>query len=131
MKFAAWFTALCYIAIGIVGLVSPDTLLTARQYLGTPVGHYAGGAVRLAMGVSLILCAPVARTPKTLRILGAVLCLQGLASVVSSVDLARTVMQAEAPHTSLLRVGALIALASGAFIAFTVTGRLRLDRSRF
>ena len=125
MKFAAMLTALFYIAIGIGGLVSTETLLTARQYLGTPVGHYAGGAARLAMGLALILCAAASRFPKILRVLGAVMCLQGLAAVFSSVELARTVMELEAPHTALLRVGALIALTSGGFIAFAVTAGRR------
>ena len=121
MKLAALLTALVYIAIGIAGLVSTDAMIAARDYLGTAAGHYAGGAARLAMGLTLILFAPSARTPKTLRVLGAVMCLQGVAAVFSSVELARAVIELEKPHTALLRVGALIALASGGFIAFTVT----------
>ena len=120
LKSAALLTALVYIAIGVVGLVSPATLLTAREYLGTPVGHYAGGAVRLVMGIALILCAPASRFPKILRVLGAVMCLQGLVAAFSSVALARTVMELERPHTALLRLGALVALGSGGIIAFAV-----------
>ena len=116
--------ALFNIVVGIVGLVSPDSLVTVRrQYFATPVGLYAAGAVRVAMGLVLILVAPASRAPKTLRALGAVVCLQGLAAMLFGVDRARAILEWEAMHTALLRAGAVVALATGGFVAFAVTGR--------
>jgi uncharacterized membrane protein len=121
MKYAALLAALFYIVIGIVGLASPETLMAARQHIAsTAAGLYAGGVARIVMGLVLILAAPASRTPKILRVLGTVICVQGLAAILSGVDRARAVIEFEASHTAYLPVGATLALASGGFIAFVV-----------
>jgi len=122
MRIAALLFALFTILVGIVGLVSPDSVTTVRRlYFATPVGLYAAGAVRVAMGLVLILCAPTSRAPRTLRALGAVVCMQGLAGTFMGPDRARAILEWEAMHTALLRAGAAVALSSGAFVAFAVT----------
>ena len=71
----------------------------------------------------VILCAPVSRAPKTLRALGAIMCMQALTATLLGPDRARAVLAWETMQgTALLRVGAAVALASGGFIAFAVTG---------
>jgi len=46
-------------------------------------------------------------------------------------DRARAILEWEAVHTGLLRIGALMALATGGFVAFTVTLRpARSDSGR-
>jgi hypothetical protein len=124
VKSAALLVALFTIVVGIVGLVSPDSVTTVRRlYFATPVRLYAAGALRVAMGLVLILCAPASRAPKTLRALGAVVCMQGLAATLLGPDRARAILEWETMQgTALLRVGAAVALASGCFIAFAVTG---------
>ena len=122
MRIAALLFAFFTVLAGIVGLVSPDSVTTVRRlYFATPAGLYAAGAVRVAMGLVLILCAPASRAPRTLRALGAVVCLQGLAATLLGPDRARGILEWEAMHTALLRVGAVVALAAGGFIAFAVT----------
>jgi hypothetical protein len=121
--------AVFIIVVGIVGLISPDSVTTVRRlYFSTPVGLYAAGAVRVAMGLVVILCAPVSRAPKTLRALGAVICMQALAATLLGPDRARTVLEWEAIQgTALLRGGAAVAFATGGFLAFAVVPR-RADR---
>jgi hypothetical protein len=122
VRIAVLLVALFSIVVGIVGLVSPDSLVTVRrQYLATPVGLYAAGAVRVAMGIVLILCAPASRAPKTLRALGAVMCVQGVAPQFLGLERTRAMLEWEAKHTALLRAGAVAALATGGFLAFAVT----------
>ena len=122
MRIAAFLFALFTIVVGLVGLVSPDSVTTVRrQYFATPGRLYAAGAVRIAMGLVLILCAPISRAPRTLRGLGAVVCLQGLAAMFLGLDRARAILEWEAMHTALLRAGAVVALATAGFIAFAVT----------
>ena len=122
MRIAALLVALFTIFVGIVGLVSPDSVTTVRRlYFATPVRLYTAGAVRIAMGLVLILCAPASRAPRTLRALGAVMCLQGLAATLLGLDRARAILEWEAMHTALLRAGAVVALATGGFVAFAVT----------
>ena len=122
---AALLVGLSTIVVGAAGLVSPDSLTAVRRlYFATPVRLYAAVAVRVAMGLVVTLCAPGSRAPKTLRVLGALMCMQGLAAAVFGPERARVVLEWETTHgATVLRVGAAIALASGGFIAFAVTGR--------
>ena len=134
-EIAALLVALVTIVVGIVGLVSPDSVTTVRRlYFATPVGLYAAGAVRVAMGLVVILCAPASRAPKTLRALGAVMCMQALAATLLGPDRARAVLEWETMQgTALLRVGAAVALAAGGFLAFAVSGhrpKLRAKHSQ-
>ena len=76
------------------------------------------------MGVVVILSATVSRAPKTLRALGALMCMQGLSATLLGPEHARTVLEWEARQgPALLRVGAAVALAAGGFMAFALTGQ--------
>ena len=121
---AAFLVALFAIVVGIVGLDSPDSVTTVRRlYFATPVGLYAAAAVRVAMGLVVILAAPASRAPKVLRVLGALMCMQGLAATLFGPDRARAILEWEAMQgTAILRVGAAVALATGGLLAFAVTG---------
>jgi hypothetical protein len=124
VRSAALLVAVFTIVVGIVGLMSPDSVTTVRRlYFATPVGLYAAAAVRVAMGLVVILCAPASRAPKTLRALGAVMCMQAFTATLLGPDRARAVLEWEAmQRPALLRVGAAVALAAGGFIAFAVSG---------
>jgi hypothetical protein len=125
MRIAALLVAVFTIIVGIVGVVSPDSLTAVRrQYFATPVGLYVAGALRLVMGLVVILVAPTSLAPKTLRALGAVMCVQAVTATLLGPDRARAVLEWETMQgAALLRVGAAIALAAGAFMAFAITGR--------
>ena len=127
MRIAVLLVALVTIVVGVLGIVSPDRVTTVRrQYFATPVRLYAAGAVRVAMGLVVILCAPASRAPKTLRALGAVMCLQALAATILGPDRARAVLEWESIQgAALLRVGAAVALAVGCFLAFAVSGHVQ------
>jgi len=72
----------------------------------------------------LILAASHSRWPRTLRLLGAVVCLQGLSATLLGLDHARAIMEWEGMQGSaLLRGGAVVALATGIFVAFAVARR--------
>ena len=121
MRIAALLVALFIVVVGMVGIVSPDSLTTVRrQYFATPVGLYVAGAVRVVMGLVLILVARVSRAPKILRTLGAVMCAQGLAATLLGLDRAQAILEWEVMHPALLRAGAVVALASGGFVALAV-----------
>jgi len=124
--------ALFTIVVGIGGLVSPESLTTVRRlYFATSVGLYAAGAVRLAMGLVVILSATASRAPKTLRVLGAMMCAQALAATLFGPDRARAILEWEALQgPAVLRVGAAVALVAGSYIAFAVTGHRRESRAR-
>ncbi len=123
MRIAAWPVALLSIVVGIAGIVSPGGGMTLRRlYYATPGLFYALIATRSAMGLGLILAASSCRWPRTLRALGAMVCLQGLSATILGLDRARAIMEWEGMQgTALLRAGAAVALACGCFILFAVT----------
>jgi hypothetical protein len=123
LRIAAWPVALLNIVVGIVGIVSPDGgMAVRRMYFATPGPFYSVVVVRSIMGLALLLAASSSRWPRTLRLLGTVVCLQGLSATVLGLDHARAVMEWEGMQGhALLRAGAAIALASGAFIVFAIT----------
>src|SRR5215472_12182539 len=58
MKTAALFVALLSIVVGIVGLVSPEYgTMVRRQYFASPATLYPAVALRLIMGLVVILAA--------------------------------------------------------------------------
>ena len=122
MRTAALPIALLSIVVGIAGIASPDGGMTLRRLLfATPGLFYAVVAVRSAMGLGLILAASSTRWPTSLRVLGAVVCLQGLSATLLGPDHGRAIMEWEGMQGSaFLRAGAAVALASGGFIVFAV-----------
>jgi hypothetical protein len=127
MRIAALLVALFTVAVGVVGLVSPASLTAVRrQYVATPTGLYTAGAVRLAMGLVVILGATASRAPKTLRLFGALMFMQGLSATILGPEHARTVLEWETVRPALLRAGAIVALASGLFMVLAlIAGRRR------
>ena len=124
VRVAALLVGLFTVGVGVLGLVVPDTLTTARrQYFATPTGLYTAGAVRIAMGLVVILSATASRAPKIQRLFGALICMQGLSATLLGPEHARTVLEWETTRPALLRAGAMVAIASGVFITFAVTGR--------
>ena len=125
MRIAALLVALSTIVISIGGLISPESGTDIRRlYFATPVRLYTAAAFRVAMGLVVILSATASRAPRTLRTLGALMCMQGLSAALLGPEHARTVLEWEAGQgPALLRVGAAVALAAGGFMAFAVTGQ--------
>jgi len=116
----------------MAAIVSPDTATTLRRsYYATPGRFYAAGAVRVAMGLVLVLAASSSRWPRTLRALGAMMCLQAIAANLFGLERARAIMEWEAMQgTALLRAGAVVALATGVFVAFAFTKRPPEEQSK-
>jgi hypothetical protein len=125
VRIAALLVALFTIVVGIGGLISPESGTEIRRlYFATPVRLYAAAAVRVAMGLVVILSATDSRAPKILRALGALMCLQGLSATLLGPEHARTVLEWETRlGPALLRAGAAVALAAGGFMAFALTGQ--------
>ena len=124
LRIAALLVAFFSIVVGIVGLVSPEygTWLR-RQYFASPETLYPAVLLRLAMGLVVMLAATSSRAPKTMRALGAVMCLQALTATILGADHARAVMEWETLQgTAVLRVGAAVALAAGCFMVFAFAG---------
>jgi len=126
MKFLALLLALFVIVVGIAGVVRPEILITVGRYVITPAGLYAVAALRVGFGLVLIFVALKSRAPRTLRALGAVVVVAGLATPLFGVERARAIFDWEAAHgTALIRVGAGLAIVLGSFLAFAIAAGRR------
>ena len=133
VRSAALLVAVFTIIVGLGGLISPETGTEIRRlYFATPVRLYTPAAVRVVMGLVVILSAAVSRAPKTLRAMGALICMQGLAATLLGPVHARAVLEWETMQgTALLRAGAAVALACGCFLAFALSGHRRSPKDQF
>lgn len=131
MRVGAFVVVILTIVVGVVGVVSPDyETMIRRAYFSAPISFYTAGALRILMGLVVIMAGGDSRMPKTLRLLGAVMGLQGLTATVLGPQHARTVLEFEIRQGhAALRLGAAVALAAGIFMAFTLVGRRAPERA--
>jgi len=126
MRFLALLVAFLIVVVGLAGVFAPDRLITVGRSVVTPVGLYAIAALRIGIGLVLMVVAPVSRAPKTLRAFGAVVFIAGLVTPLFGVERTRAIVDWEATQgTALVRVGAGLAVAIGSFIAFAVAAGRR------
>ena len=124
MKFLTVLIGLVVMIVGVVGVAAPSALLRAAEYATTPIGLYVVAALRIGIGIVLIRVAPTSRTPRLIRVLGAIAVGAGVITALVGVDRARAMLAWEiAQGTTLIRLGAVLALVFGGFIVFGVTGR--------
>ena len=122
MRYLALLVATFIVLVGITGVLAPDRLFAIGRYVVTPGGLYAIAVVRVAVGIVLIMVAPLSRAPRVLRVLGAVVLLAGLMTPLFGVERARAILEWEsAQGSALIRAGAAVALLLGGFLAFAVS----------
>jgi hypothetical protein len=124
MKYLAWIVALFVVTVGVAGIVAPDRVMGLRLLVATQGALFVIGAVRMAIGIVLIMGAPGSRAPKTLRIVGAVIMLAGVGTPLFGIDRIKAILEWEvAQGPELIRVGGVVALAIGGFLAFALIPR--------
>ena len=121
MRVLTLLVALFIMVVGLVGVFTPDSLITVGPYVVTPLGLYVVAAVRVGIGLLLMLVARISRAPRTLRAFGAVVFVAGLATPLFGVERARAILDWEATQgTALVRVVAGLLFVIGGSIAFAV-----------
>jgi uncharacterized membrane protein len=126
MQLLALLVALLISLVGLTGIVSPETLASLGRHALTPVGLYVIAAVRIGIGIILLLAAPVSRAPRTLRVFGIIAIIAGLATPFVGVETSRRVMDWWlAQGFGCVRLLAGIALVLGGFLAYAVAPRRR------
>ena len=96
--------------------------MTIGRHSVTPVGIYIVAALRIGIGLLLARVAPVSRAPKTLRILGVIAVLGGVATLFLGAERGQAILEwwsAQGPV--LIRLGPGLALVLGGFIAYALT----------
>src|SRR5436309_2028973 len=107
MRLLGLLVALFIALVGLTGVCAPDRLMALAPYFVTPVGIYVAAALRISIGLLLARVAPISRAPKTLRILGVIAVLGGVATLFLGTERAQTILEwwsAQGPV--FIRVGA-------------------------
>lgn len=129
MRSIALLVALLIMVAGLAGILAPDGLLALERYVVTPAGLWVVAALRVGIGIVLILVARDSRAPRTLRALGVVVIVAGLATPLFGVERSRAVFDwAASQGTALMRVAGCLGLAIGGFLAFAVATARRPAR---
>ena len=124
MKYLCWLLVAFVVGAGVAGIAAPDTILSLRSLASTQGALLVFAALRVAIGVVLIMAAPASRAPRTLQAAGAVFLLVGLATPLFGVERTTAVLAWEAEQgTWLMRVGGTIAVALGGLLAVAFTPR--------
>ena len=112
------------VIVGVIGVAAPAVLLMVADYATTPIGLYAAAALRIGIGIVLILVAPTTRAQKLIRLFGAIAIAGGVVTALVGVDRARAIVAWEtAQGPTLIRLSAVLAFVFGGYLVFAVTSR--------
>ncbi len=127
MKTLAFGMGLVIAAVGAVGILVPSTLEWLAPHTATSGAFYLIAAVRVVFGLILISVAPISRTPKTLRVLGYVIVIAGIATALTglvAIDRARAIISWWSHSGSgVIRLTGVFLAAFGGFIAYACCNR--------
>jgi hypothetical protein len=109
--------ALLMILLGLTGVFWPIGLIDFARWSFTPKGIYVAAAVRVVIGLVLLLAAGATATPKTVRVIGAILLAAGIATAFLNADTAQRVASWWLENgEDRLRITACLPLAVGIFL---------------
>jgi len=121
MSFVVAGFSLAILAIGVLGLASPDALMAFVRRWQTPLGIWIAAAFRVTFGVVFWLAAPSSRVPVLLKILGAVSVLSGVALPLLGLSRFEAIVSWWAGRSAVFkRMWAVVALAFGGFLLWAV-----------
>ncbi len=111
------FTAI----LGALGVASPERLAGVFRRFQTATGLYVGAAVRLTFGVALFLSSPDSRAPDTIRVLGVIFGVGGLAMpFYGRLRYSRILEWFLALGPGFVRAWGAVALAFGLWVAYAL-----------
>jgi len=122
MKTLVFVLALVIMAFGAVIVLVPSGLERIAQHVVTPGAVCVIAMVRVAFGLVLISVASVSRTPRTIRILGYLILIAGIATAVMglvAIERVRSMVEWWLQQgTGVLRLVGVVVLALGGFVAY-------------
>jgi uncharacterized membrane protein len=122
MKTLAFIMALVIMAFGAVVIFVPSWLEWITRQAVTSSALYVIAAVRVAFGLVLISVASVSRAPKTIRVLGYLILIAGVATAVMglvAIERFRGIVEWWLQQgTGVFRLAGVVVLGLGGFIAY-------------
>jgi hypothetical protein len=107
------------IVASAISFAAPDVRLLLERSVLTPGGLYMVAVLRIAIGLVFMLGAPASRAPRTLRVLGLIVIVAGLATPWFGIDRARAALNWWARADPLLtRLAAGVGMATGGFLVY-------------
>jgi hypothetical protein len=115
------------ILAGAISFAAPDLRLSLEGSMMTPARLYAIAAFRIAIGIVFMLAAPASRAPRTVRVLGLIVIVAGLATPWFGVARALAVVNWLASAGPLwMRLDAGVGMALGSFLIYVFRTPARL-----
>ena len=110
--------------LGLSAVLVPDRVLPFARFTTTPNGVYVAAAIRLLIGLILLMAAGASRFPVVLRVFGGLAILGGIATLVIGVAGAQRIADQILPYvtTAIRGIGAFLVVL-GAFVVYAVTVR--------
>ena len=122
MKTLAFVFGLCIGTVGVVGMLAPSSLVWIAQHSVTSGAFYLIAAVRVGFGLVLIYAASASRAPRTLRIVGYVIVVAGLATALTGlvgIERARTIIDWWLQQgAGIIRLTSVVLVALGGFVVY-------------
>lgn len=108
---------------GLCALLVPDRVLPFARFTATAKGVYVAAAIRLLIGVILLMAAAGSRFPIVLRLLGALAIVGGVATLVIGFAGAQWIAERALPYATIAirGIGAFLVVL-GAFVIYAVSG---------
>jgi hypothetical protein len=105
------------VALGLAGVFYPEGLMGLAKYSFSPTGIIVVGIARIVVGALLVLAARGSRIAKTVRVIGAIIIVAGIAGLFLSPERAQSLSSSFLEHgPDRLRIIACLPLAVGLFI---------------
>lgn len=122
MKTIAFAMAVVIVVFGGLCILAPPAPIWVAQHVASPFMFCVVGAIRIAFGLILISVARASRFPKTIRVFGYFILIDGIATVVMgfvAIDQARAIIGWWLQLGTLyVRIIGVVALIFGGFIAY-------------
>jgi hypothetical protein len=113
--------ALATAALGVVGVASPARLIAFVRSWQSPTGVHTAAALRLLLGIALLVVAADSRTPDLLRVLGVLIIVAGIATALIGVERFRALLDWWAAQSPLvIRAWGGFAVAFGLLLVYAV-----------
>jgi len=121
---AAAIVGVMIAGVGLLGVAAPLVLLDLGRWLLGPGGLYAVAVIRIAFGLLLLRVASISRMPKALRVIGAVILINGVMTPFVGVERSEALLNWFSNQgTMFVRAAATLAIAFGAFVVYLVSPR--------
>src|SRR2546423_4621008 len=126
MKPIALFIAALMVLLGLTGVLWPEGLMQLATYSFSRSGLYVVAAGRIILGGLLFFAATATRTPKTIRVIGLIILVAGIATALIPLDRAQAMKEWWlARGSDTLRIAVCFPLAVGIFIGLSALTKER------